>query len=57
MPDVSQLRGLQLRAVDLGLAPIVATESTGPLAEDGLRMDEAAFRAFYEQTAHPLLVP
>ena len=55
MPGVSQLRGVQLRAVDLGWAPIVATESAGPLAEDGLRMDEAAFRAFYEQTAHPLL--
>jgi RNA polymerase sigma-70 factor, ECF subfamily len=53
--SLSQLRVSQLRAIDLKLAPAVATESTGPLAEDGLRMDEAAFRAFYEQTAHPLL--
>lgn len=42
----------QLRVADLEL--VVAKESTGRLAEDGLRMDEAAFRTFYERTA-PLL--
>lgn len=44
----------QPRVIDLELAPAVSTEVVGRVAEDGLRMDEVAFRAFYEQTARPL---
>jgi RNA polymerase sigma-70 factor (ECF subfamily) len=44
---------LQPRVADLELAA-ATTNLAGRVTEDELRMDEAAFRVFYEQTAGPL---
>jgi len=43
----------QPRVAELELAA-ATTNLAGRIAEDGLRMDEAAFRVFYEQTSGPL---
>jgi RNA polymerase sigma-70 factor, ECF subfamily len=43
----------QPRVAELGLAT-ATTNLAGRIAKDGLRMDEAAFRVFYEQTSAPL---
>ena len=50
MPDERQTR-----AMNIELAVLAPEEVDERCAQSGLRMDESAFRAFYAQTARPLL--
>ena len=45
----------QPRAMNFAIALSASDEVDEPLAKSGLRIDEPAFRAFYAQTAGPLL--